>query len=346
MDNCLNKVINRHYEIDIINQFLLNKPRQCLYVYGLSGVGKSFIINKVINDLNYNVLSIYKYTFSQLLSFANYNNNKYVIVIDSIDFLIDTSELVKLIKLNKFPIPIICVSNTKFNKKKKEIFNLSQKLLINPPTPIQIKEINSILMPNISINISDLRKIKQLYLLYNQNITDIPNQIIHNDNELLTITQFIFNNNLSYSYFLSNYNDNKDNIICMNWHENIIDLLNDKDIDLYISFLNNLCFMNYIDKFILKKQISIINDISFLIKTGYNNFILHNNRELKQVSNIRNTKISTKFTTENNNFNFLLKCCSNLLIDKNTLFNIVANNKSHELINKVDFKRLKRFINQ
>ena len=164
-------------------------------------------------------------------------------------------------------------------------------------------------------------------------------------------------------------NENDRTIVSLLWHENVIDhieLNNQKDqIKLYIDFLNNICYADYIDRITFQNQIWQFNEMSSLMKTFYNNYIYHNKMKNKKITNeIRFTKVLTKYSTEYNNQIFLFNMCQNLEMDKKdliTFFNelriFVGNDidTNPELledffenynVNKLDIKRIYRFIDK
>ena len=149
------------------------------------------------------------------------------------------------------------------------------------------------------------------------------------------------------------------------WHENIIDgiekLDKKKSIPLYISQLDNICFADYIDRITFQKQIWQFNEMSSLIKTFKNNKIYHEsfqNKNKYKPSEIRFTKVLTKYSTEYNNYLFIQKLCQKLGMDKKDLFGFfyeLSNNLDNtEIINfldnyeigKLDINRIYRYIDK
>ena len=154
--------------------------------------------------------------------------------------------------------------------------------------------------------------------------------------------------------------------VALLFHENIIDVIEyfpkELGINFYISILNNICFSDYIDRITFQKQIWIFNEMSSLIKTFYNHQLFHKKKKLYNVtfepSEIRFTKILTKYSTEYNNMLFIHKLCIHLNMDKKDLFSYflylrntytyeeiyeLFNDDCHE-ITKLDINRLFRYI--
>jgi DNA polymerase III delta prime subunit len=88
----------------------------------------------------------------------------------------------------------------------------------------------------------------------------------------------------------------------------------------YNQFLDNLCFADYIDRVTFQNQIWIFNEMSSMIKTFYNNWLYHHTFSHTvanfQPSEVRFTKVLTKYSTEYNNQLFLYNMCQELDMDK------------------------------
>jgi hypothetical protein len=147
------------------------------------------------------------------------------------------------------------------------------------------------------------------------------------------------------------------------WHENIIDLIEhlpkSESIPFYLSQLKNICFSDYIDRITFQNQIWQFNEMSSLVKTFYNNFLFHSfykGKNKKSLSEVRFTKVLTKYSTEFNNSQFMQKLCQKLNFDKNDVigyFYNLKNNISEEdiidlldnyEISKLDINRIYRYI--
>jgi hypothetical protein len=147
------------------------------------------------------------------------------------------------------------------------------------------------------------------------------------------------------------------------WHENIIDLLPDKEpfkcIQEYQIQLENICFADYIDRITFQKQIWELGELSSLIKVFYNHFLFHNKEKRgksKSLKEVRFTKILTKYSTEFGNVSFINRMGQKMLLDKTDLFsffNAMSLRSDEEIkqmlvvcdIPKLDYDRMLRFIN-
>jgi hypothetical protein len=237
-------------------------------------------------------------------------------------------------------------------------------------------------MPNINNDIldnvityiqGDLRKIESLYKIYVNNNNLLSNELIKiffqekNYNEdTKIIVKKILNNpyNLNDHFILMNETDRT--IVGLLWHENIIDLINklnkEEGIKLYSKILDNICFSDYIDRITFQKQIWQFNEMTSLIKTFYTNYIYHteNNKKYKyNPSEVRFTKVLTKYSTEFNNYTFIQNICQQLNMDKKDLLSFflslknIYDNEEDILtifenyeITKLDINRIYRFIDK
>jgi len=231
---------------------------------------------------------------------------------------------------------IVCIGSTISDKKIKELANACFAFHILPPTVNQMMLIIELLMPdkaelhlhilqNVGCNLKKMEVLYNLYLLNPSIISTLYFTHIRenytNDESKLT-TKNIINRC---------YNDNRvlseidRNIIGLLWHENIIDVLlklpKEKSVPLYISFMKNICFADYIDKFIFQKQIWQLNEMCFIIKVFKNMHIYEKTVPTPEsIREIRFTKILTKYSTEYNNYTFIRDLCQSLLIDSSDIY--------------------------
>jgi hypothetical protein len=177
------------------------------------------------------------------------------------------------------------------------------------------------------------------------------------------ITQKLINKNYDFDEHISFMNETDRTIVGLLWHENIIDCLNkiksDISIPVYLKLLDNICFSDYIDRITFQKQIWQFNEMSSLIKTFKNNNLYHTLLKKKpkfNPSEVRFTKVLTKYSTEYNNCIFIQHFCQQFGMDKKDLFSffIDINNKldDNELlslfenyeITKLDIQRIYKYI--
>jgi DNA polymerase III delta prime subunit len=274
--------------------------------------------------------------------------------------------------------PIICIGNYHCDKKIKELMKVCYSYEIKCPTNKNISTLLDIITPCLDSQLKldminyikgDLRKLVSIYNIYKNQNSLMRNEIIKNifqpktnNDDSKKITKNLINN--KYNLLDHNYlmNETDRTIVGLLWHENIIDVIQKypkkESFEFYKQFLENLCFADYIDRVTFQKQIWQFNEMSSLIKTMYNNLLFHKNFKLKNNYNseIRFTKVLTKYSTEYNNSIFLQKLCDKLQMDLNDLLLYFENIKSkfsiEEIIqyfetidvSKLDVNRIFRYI--
>jgi hypothetical protein len=250
---------------------------------------------------------------------------------------------------------------------------------LNTPSFIQISSIVQILLPSIDEKMQnnitkfaqgDLRKLNNIYNLYNNKAEIFKNDIIDNllqiksySDDTKKITNKLINNYFNISQHNNVMNETDRTSVGLLWHENIIDVIDkfDKKISIpfYLHQLDNICFADYIDRITFQKQIWQFNEMSSLIKTFKNNKLYHEYFDKKQKYNpneVRFTKVLTKYSTEYNNSLFIQKLCQKLGMDKKDLFGFFIDFKNshndNEIISllenyeisKLDINRIYRYI--
>ena len=279
--------------------------------------------------------------------------------------------------------PIICISNNHIDKKIKELIKVCHSFELKIPTQAQLNKIINITMPKLITDKTflnniynfiqgDLRKFFYINNIYKTDNNILSNEIMQNifktkslNDDSKEITKNLINNKYNMSDHNILMNETDRTIVGLLWHENIIDTFNKHSkkvsIKLYIKFLNNICLADYIDRITFQKQIWQFNEMSSLLKTFYNNKILHeaNSKIPKFVaSDIRFTKILTKYSTEYNNNIFIQNLCQELSLDRRDLFafftELKKNYTDHQIytlfetyeINKLDINRIYRYLNK
>jgi SpoVK/Ycf46/Vps4 family AAA+-type ATPase len=290
--------------------------------------------------------------------------------------------------------PIICIGNYYTDKKMRELMKVCNVFELKSPTNQQINTLLRMEVPNyidikkddlqyiINYIQGDLRKlIFSLKVLRPENKKDIDNQdFIHifqtkNYNEdSKETTNYLLENTCNIETHNSLLNETDRTIIALLWHENVIDKLEQIPkhiaIPIYLQILNNICFSDYIDRITFQNQIWQFNEMSSMIKTFYNNKIYHEKTseyKLKPLSEIRFTKVLTKYSTEYNNSLFIQELSQNLEMDKkdtialfheirlcigkdfcndNEILNQISTLFDQYKINKLDIKRFYRYLDK
>ena len=308
------------------------------------------------------------------------NIQKSALIMDNINYYLYNDKsyfnnLIKLLKKHKTHkfIPFIFINTLLEEKKFTELSKLSHCLKINPPSNFQLKNIIYKLYPKILdlenntniinniINYLDDKfyKFINIEYFYNNNLIELKfytnniiNNNVNNNNNIKVLTK----NLLHYKYNLQNldiinYSDRTSLSLLL--HENIIKLFSNNltlnELTIYKKILDNFIFCDCIDKNIFLYQIWQLNDISYIIKIFYNNFILWQNNLLRNIGqeNIIFTKVLTKYSSEYNNFNFIfnntqLYCCNK----KTLLLHIFIYNNNNDFYAKLVYTRFIKLIEQ
>jgi DNA polymerase III delta prime subunit len=328
-----------------------------------------------------------------IMSLFNKKTRKIAIIMDEIDGMNNGDKggintLIKLIrpkktkkqKLEEVTInPIICIGNYRVDKKIKELMKVCNTVELKTPNVIQTHNIVDLLLPSIEQNIKtkitefvqgDLRKLNSILTLRKNKPDIFKNEIVENilqiksySDDTKKITNKLINNYYTISEHNNVMNETDRTSVGLLWHENIIDVIDKTDkkisIPFYINQLENICFADYIDRITFQKQIWQFNEMSSLIKTFKNNKLYHETFIKKQKYNpteVRFTKVLTKYSTEYNNSLFIQKLCQKLGMDKKDLFGFFIelknNSDDNEIVNllenyeigKLDINRIYRYI--
>lgn len=388
------------------NNMLIKKG---IYVYGTPGTGKTTFVSNILKEMGYDIINydagdirntsviedITKHNMSDknIMSLFNKKVKKIAIIMDEIDGMNNGDKggintLIKLIrpkktkkqKLEEITMnPIICIGNYRVDKKIKELMKVCNTVELKTPSIPQINQIINSLFVNIDTNIKnkiitfiqgDLRKLKGIYKIYENDTTFFKGEIIENifqvksyNDDTKKITNKLINNYYNINEHMTIMNETDRTSVGLLWHENIIDVIDKYDkktsIPFYINQLDNICFADYIDRTTFQKQIWQFNEMSSLIKTFKNNKLYHECFPKKQNYNpteVRFTKVLTKYSTEYNNSLFIQKLCQKLNMDKKDIFGYFIDLKNkyddNEIfalfenyeITKLDINRIYRYL--
>jgi DNA polymerase III delta prime subunit len=340
-----------------------------------------------------------------VLHMMNKQVKKIAIVMDEIDGMNNgdkggITSLIKLIRQKKTKKqrledvtlnPIICIGNYYKDKKIKELMKVCNTFELKKPTLKQMEILfdNMIVNSNIRNTLleyiqGDFRKLEFIKKLHYKN-PEILNEnlvkyIFHNkiyNEDSKKITQLLINNDMSIDKHNTCMNETDRTIVALLWHENIVDAIDQSPQTLttkfpfYLNILDNMCFADYMDRITFQNQIWQFNEMSSLIKTFHNNTIYHStfpeNTNKFYPSEIRFTKVLTKYSTEYNNVLFVYNMCKELDMDKKDmisffqelrlfhgndfynqtdLLNNVSSMFENYNINKFDIKRLYRYLDK
>jgi hypothetical protein len=190
-----------------------------------------------------------------------------------------------------------------------------------------------------------------------------------NNEDSKTIVKKIINTPCKLSEHSALMNETDRTIVGLLWHENVVDALaklpcQQDAFTFYKDALDNICFADYIDRITFQKQIWQFNEMSSLIKTFYNNKLYHARFEPGcpkfNPSEVRFTKVLTKYSTEYNNSLFIQMMCQKFGMDKKDLFafflHVFSNTDKCEQqmngimeefeITKLDIQRMQRYLDK
>ena len=340
-----------------------------------------------------------------VLDMMNRSTKKIAIIMDEIDGMNNGDKggitaLIKLIrqkktkkqKLENYTLnPIICIGNYYIDKKIRELMKVCNTFELKTPTNFQIKLLLNRTMPDISKNLydkiiiyseGDLRKLNFIYKIYKEKPDILNSEIIQDifqcksyNEDAKNITKTLINSSIQIKDHNKCMNETDRTIVALLWHENIIDPISNMDknvsIPFYLKILDNMCYADFIDRITFQNQIWQFNEMSSLMKTFYNNKIYHDtfpeNKNKYQNTDIRFTKVLTKYSTEYNNILFIYNLCQELDIDKKDLismfqefrlqFGMNFNSEIEKMtnfeklfenynINKLDIKRIYRYLDK
>lgn len=294
---------------------------------------------------------------------------KIAIVMDEIDGMNsgDKGGLTALIKLirqkktkkqrleNMTLNPIICIGNYNVDKKIKELMKVCNLFEIKTPTPDQMNNLIRTTFPKIDESkveviekyaLGDLRKLGFIQKLYSKKPDLINAEILQ---KILNIKTFNEDTNKITKSLIANPYKMDDHNVLMNetdrttvsllWHENIVDVIPkqvEKSLPFYLRFLDNVCYSDYIDRITFQNQIWHFNEMSSLMKTFNNNRLFHLSAKTPSLSDVRFTKVLTKYSTEYNNIEFIYDLCQKLDMDKKDLLSIFQELRIFYLSKKMD----------
>ena len=330
---------------------------------------------------------------TNVLSMLQRKSQKISIIMDEIDGMNNgdkggINSLIKLIRPKKTKKqkqeditfnPIICIGNYHIDKKIKELMKVCHVIELKTPKQEEIRKILDTIMPNISNELAskvcvyvqgDLRKLKKICSIYKENKDILTEEMIEHtfkqkayNEDIKKIILKLLNNPYDMSQHNMIMNETDRTIVGLLWHENIVDVLSKierpKSFPFYERILENICFADYIDRITFQKQIWQFNEISSLIKTFYSNYLYHDMCTKKiryNPSEIRFTKVLTKYSTEYNNSLFIQTLCQELNMDKKDMeaffHSMRATHSEEQLIaelenydiTKLDISRIYRFL--
>lgn len=275
--------------------------------------------------------------------------------------------------------PVICIGNHHTDKKINELRNVCYVIELTDPSPASMMIISEALMPKLNSKLretitkqckGDLRMLNTLHKVYSSQPKLFNTEFINSvfritsiDDDTKDITRKIICEPLSIENHLEIMNETDRTSVGLLFHENIVSFLDRRgskeSLPFYLEFLDNICFADYVDRVTFQKQIWILNELTSLIKSFYNNMILHKNYEnIDFPEEIKFTKVLTKYSTEYNNSLFIQSLCQRMNSDIKDLYNIFCQRKTEMQeedlfehfeqydITKLEVRRMYRFLNE
>ena len=285
--------------------------------------------------------------------------------------------------------PIICIGNYCIDKKIRELMKVCNTFELKLPTMNQINHILITMFPDLNNHNNqekkqtlleyiqcDVRKLNFVYDIYSKNPLLLEGNSLSlifqrksSNEDSKRITKTLINNYVSLNQHNRVMNETERTIVALLWHENIVDMIEKydkrKSIPVYQKILDKMCYADYIDRITFQNQIWQFNEMSSLMKTFHNNKIYHDNfPENKNnfvTSEVRFTKVLTKYSTEYNNMMFISGLCQELDLDKSELIfmfqeiRLMMNNEEtndigkvfeNYNINKLDIQRMYRYMDK
>jgi len=321
------------------------------------------------NTSNFDFIKSFNMSSINVLDLMHGKKKKICIVMDNLESL-NTSDksglahLIKLLRPKKTTKQkkedfsknlIICISDVSMDKKIVELKKNCYNFDIMPPSYSEIRKlVESMFIDICDIKFQsdiikyvnrDLRKLTIVYNLYKncndlKKFENVVRSLVHNNDhsDAKTITHDLLKNNVKFSMHDRVISDSDRTIVSLLLHENIIDYLpNNKEqaLAIYMKILANFSMGDYYDKITFQKQIWLFNELTSLMKNINSNHVFNEKVEIQDINEIRFTKILTKYSTEFNNINFIIKLCQKLGLDRKDLIKLF--NEKHKLITDDDY---------
>jgi hypothetical protein len=290
--------------------------------------------------------------------------------------------------------PIICIGNYYIDKKIKELMKVCNIFELKTPTTQQIGSLLNIMTPSVKLLKPCHKEAILNYIQGDMRKLEFVNKILSNKPELMSeetlhsifhaksynedskkITASLINYPTKMENHNRYMNETDRTIVALLWHENIVDVLtnhpNEHSLPFYLKILGNMCFADYIDRITFQSQIWQFNEMSSLIKTFYNNKLYHDafpeNINIFKPTEVRFTKVLTKYSTEYNNMLFIYNLSQELEMDKKDIITMFQelrlyydgefchiSEKLNEVegifedynITKLDIKRMYRYLDK
>jgi ATPase family associated with various cellular activities (AAA)/Replication factor RFC1 C terminal domain len=344
----------------------------------LKNLGYDALYYSAVDVRNKNLLehiNLCNTTGINILSLFQKKKQKLVVVMDDIECM-NTGDksglnaLISLIRLKKTKkqkedpsnlIPIICIGTTHTDKKMKELMKCCVTLHVPPPTPSDLLHLLREMLPSkpdihpklVAYADGDLHKLSAVcgYL----HTTDVPFDTFQPKPPLADIKDLAKRIMNSPPLFNDHgfVNDTDRTILSLLWHENAADLLDalprHKAVTAYAEVMEVLGSADYLDRLTFQRQIWQLSEMTSLLKTFHATTVLRKHTT-KNVTDVRFTKVLTKFSSEHNNKVFMQRICQHLGLERrDVLIAFTKTKQPQELCAKfelslVDVNRILRLV--
>ena len=258
------KTIKKNIEYFEANKHILSIKRG-FYIYGENGIGKSTFVRKILEEMDYQIISFDSCDYKIQTIVDSINNNtigdtcvlsmfkkrkKKIILLDDLSIMLEKEKnsittLVKIMRSKKTKrqktevisnVPIICINNDNTDKKIKELMHVC--CIIHLKTPKQSSFMKIILEQEYRLNQmqkdhiqkycdSNLRMMFSLYKnMSNMNTYDFVPEKYEYFNNAKKIVKHIINHPYRLNQHSDLLNDTDRTSVSMLYHENIIDHMN------------------------------------------------------------------------------------------------------------------------
>jgi DNA polymerase III delta prime subunit len=394
INHILNRTSHEKIMVDFLHHFNKydEKTKKCIYIHGPPGCGKTTFAINVLKSLHYDIImydtndsrtkniidsiNVNHMSDKSIINIFNKRKSNIAVLMDEVDHMNigdkgGINSLIKLIRPKKTKrqkeenithIPIICIGNTSQEKKLKELIKYCVSIELPAISAPQIKSLMNHIIPKyayLSDKVTNLNKVYQIKLLSDQNFSGNIQTLFYTNIHENTkdLTKRIINNSIQFDDH-AYINETDRTIIALLFHENIIDVLKKipNSTRIYLQLLNEMCFADYVDRITFQKQLWEFNEMSSFIKTCYTSYLFHQ-QPVHKISEVRFTKVLTKYSTEYNNYGFIQKMCFELAMDKKDMFVYMNSLKqrytnaeildllSNTEITLLDIQRLERYQN-
>lgn len=248
--------------------------------------------------------------------------------------------------------PIVCIGNRHMDKKIGDLMRVCACYEVKTPTDAQIDDIVKRVFKSPTLPVrtrqklvrnvdGDLRKlvwlhdaIKKGLFLDAHSFDNILAPSSCNE-DAKQVVRSIINQEHEFKQHNSMIGDADRTIVGLLWHENVVDVLEKLEarhaLPIYLGILRRMCLGDFIDRNTFQKQVWQFNEMSSIIKTMISHHEFHEALlKLKSGSTncdvgvynpteVRFTRVLTKYSSEFNNFSFVQSLCQKFGIDKSDL---------------------------